>query len=239
MLGTGQSHWARADHRVPAEMPVSGKVEGIRSYGVPFWIPGTQTWISSLLITKPRGWFRDSDPFSEGGLAARGHTQQDGVADKFMTDLDIRWHNALFVDRSNGEHWSLTDQRAFFSHWWLVLDTADGAPVVQAMVFAATLTDTNGDGKLDNQDATVAVITDADGRHAQAVTPADAQLSTVHYFSGGDYLAFELRYDENRDGEFESTEPLRIVYLSLDDETRTVRPWQDADFEHRLEAINE
>lgn len=226
-----------AQSRVPAAMKTGGEIDGQLTYGSPYRLPGQTSWISSFTVTKSRSLFRDSNPFSEGGLASKGAHYDDGTAPpERLRSAPIGWHNAIFVDRASGEEWPLLKERGFLSKWWMLLEPVpqewkDGEPYVQAssaLLFAATLVDSNGDGRLDDRDASTAVMTAGDGRGARPVTPPGTQLSSIGYLAGENALAFSLRLDEDGDGEFEESDPVRLYLLSLDGEATIAQPWHGA-----------
>lgn len=229
------------DWRVPAAMHTKGTIDGIPSYGVPIRLAGHEVWLSSFMLSKERSFFRDSDPFAEGGLAGRAAAQRQTPAASMLLTNDVRWHNALFVDRSSDEQWPLVSGRAFVSRWYLIVDNTELGPSIRAMVFAVTLDDTNRDGSLDDTDAAVAILTRGDGRDAKIVTPREAQLNGVRWDPKKGYLSFELRFDEDKDRAYERTDRLRQHFLEITKtglaRDETARPWHSRDAEQGLEGI--
>lgn len=223
--------------RTPVPMRPEGPIEGLRTYGAPIKVSGHPVWLSPFVITRPRSIFRDSDPFAEGGTAVQGDSYDDGTEGAWLAMNDVRWQNALFVDRDSGEQWNLLDRRAYVSRWWLVVTQGEGEPVSERMIFAVTVDDTEKDQDLDDQDACVALMTDGAGRDPVVVTPPEAQLAAVRLHAGGRYLSFELRFDEDGDGEFEGDEPVREWYLDLDAGDRVAKPWNRPEAEARLEEL--
>lgn len=181
--------------RIPAAMPTEGKVGGLPTYGVPHQLPGRNTWISSFVLTKDPWIFRDSDPYSEGGLAGSGISQVERAQPAQLQSVDVRWHDAVFSNGQGTESWSLLNKRGFISHWWLMIDAVDGAPLSRFSVFSAVVNDTNDDGVLNDKDAVVAILTDGNGRHAEVATPEHMQLAAVHYMPETEMLGFEVRED--------------------------------------------
>lgn len=223
--------------RVPAAMKTDGEIGGLLTYGAPYRLPGQTSWISSFTVTNSRSLFRDSNPFSEGGLASKGRYFDDGAAQPTrLHSVPIGWHNAVFVDRASGEEWPLLSERGFLSKWWILLepvpkewkDEEGYKQASKALLFAATLVDSNGDGRLNDRDASTAVMTKGDGREARAVTPAGTQLSSVGFLADENALAFALRLDEDGDGVFEESDPVRLYLLSLDGQASMAQPWHGA-----------
>jgi hypothetical protein len=233
---TTASHRSNSSHRVPVAMPVSGEVKGVPTYGIPFRVPGHKTWISSFVITKSRSIFRDSDPFSEGGLAGSGQAAADSIRPHQLRAIDVRWHDAVFTDGRGGKSWSLLDRRGFIAHWWMLVDNSEGRVTTQLSIFSAVIDDTNSDGFLDNKDAAVAILTGGDGRHANMVTPRHMQLAAVRYVPEHKLISFDLREDSNEDGVFASDEPMHFYFLDQSLDTPTAKPWHKNSFQEELES---
>ncbi|MEX1025483.1 MAG: hypothetical protein WD226_10455 [Planctomycetota bacterium] len=227
---------------VPAAMPVEGAVKGTLTFLRPRSLPGGDVWITPCFHARGASMFRDSDPFREGGRAARGETDGRGGESAVLVDQSVRWHDALFVDRDAGDRWLLLERRAFVSRWWVLLqrlpDDRDGTrDVARAMVFAVTLDDTDGDGDLTDRDAAVALMTDGDGRGAHIVTPHGEQLHAVNIDGSGPTLIFTTRVDRDGDAKFEADEPLRHATLELDGVAAVASPWIEPEDTERLERL--
>ncbi len=231
-----ESTMMASNARVPVAMPTAGEIEGQRTYGVPMQMPGHTTWLSSFVITKHKAFYRDKDPFVEGGLAVDASTKSARPSPRLIT-RPIRWHNAAFVDRADGSQWTLLEDRGFLSHWWVVTQPVDNQWVSSLQVFAATIDDTNGDGTLDNKDACVAILVGGDGRNARIVTPRNTQLNTVRLHENAGYVTFELRFDSDKNGKFDKEDDLRLYYLSKDQIEGPAVPWHGAEFESQLESV--
>ncbi len=236
MPDTQVQHWNQSRDRVPAAMPTTGEVDGVPTYGTPFQLPGHKTWVSSLVMTKGNSIFRDSDPFSEGGLAGSGTTSANATLPPQFHSIEVRWHDAVFTDGRGGESWSLLGQRGFVSHWWLMLDVADNKATSLLSIFSAVIDDTNGDGFLDDKDAAVAIIADGNGRNPHVVTPRNLQLASMRYMAKSNLIGFELREDANKDGKFTSDEPVRFYFLDQSMDTRMAKPWHTDGFRQDLEG---
>ena len=232
--------YGRMDRRVPAEMPTTGAVKGQATYDLPIWVPGTDTYLSGFLVTRERSLFRDGDPFTKEGIAARGATAGDGTSRGRIDSFPVRWHNALLVDRTQGESWQLLDRRGFVSRWWVISRRDDLAFASQLMIFAATIEDSNGDGVLNNEDATVAWVTAGDGRGGRIVTPPGVQLNAVHYFDARGWVALEWRTDRDGDGQFEGEDPLHLYTFPLERALNgeiELQPWHGASAMAALEEL--
>ncbi len=216
-------------------MPVEGAVEGLPVHGSPVQLPGHDTWISSFVITKESSIFRNSDPFSMGGLAGSGGSQADQSSPPQLHSIRVRWHDALFSNGRGTDSWSLLNKRGFISNWWIMAEDVDGSPISQFNVFSAVISDTNNDNFLNDKDAAVAIITDGSGRNIQVATPEHMQLVTVRYWADEKMLGFELREDKNGDGIFASDEPIHLYFRHPFEEAATTMPWHTKRFQGSLE----
>lgn len=222
--------------RIPTAMPTEGAVEGLGTYGIPFQLPGSETWISSFVITEDPWLFRDPDQFSEGGLAGSGVTQAGSSRPAEFRSIDVRWHDAVFSNGQGTESWSLLNRRGFISNWWLLLDSTEDASFARLSVFSAVIDDTNGDGFLDNMDAAVAIVTDGEGRHIEIATPEHMQLAAVHYLRDTQMLGFEVREDKDGDGKFSSDEPLHYYFRFPFADSALTKPWHTGELQADLES---
>lgn len=201
-----------------AKTPAKGEVEGYPAFGEPFKLPGVTTHVIPFSRTEKKRWYSDEDHFDEGGLAASG--ERSSLRVRTMSQ-PIRWHNAVLHDAETGEQWTLLDRRGVISRFWMKVRPAEGGGhAVRGLLFAVTHDDTNGDGRLDNRDASRALMTDGDGRNPRYVTPTDLQLSDVLFdnmFNGhGNIAVLLLREDADGDGGFRESEiPVRFT-LDLD-----------------------
>ena len=213
-----------------AKTPAQGEVDGYPAFGEPFELPGATTHVIPFSRTEKKRWYSDDDHFNEGGLAASGSAST--VRARTMTQ-PIRWHNAVMHDVATGEQWTLLGDRGVISRFWMKVGALEGdGDVVRGLIFAVTVDDTNGDGVLDDRDATRALMTDGDGRNPRFVTPHELQLSDTLFdnmFNGyGNVAVLLLREDADEDGGFEESEiPVRYT-LDLDGDGPAVPLVRDA-----------
>ena len=210
-----------------SETPVSEAVSGRPTWGRPLELLGTPSRILPYAREHQLTWFSDRDTFSEGGHAARGSgyessyylgTGLDQAEQRRRTRTErLRWHNGVVVDLSGGAQWPLLEERGVLSRYWVRIDRGeDGRGGVTALLFAATVEDTNGDGKLDDRDAARALQVDADGRDPRFVTPAGTQLREVLFDSELDVAILMLASDDDGDGVFSADEAVDPYLLELD-----------------------
>ena len=228
--------------RDPSPMRISGRIDGIPSYGMPFRLPGHATWMTPFVVAQQSSIFRDADPFTKGGLASKSDKDQAFLFQDQLATIPIRWHNALFSTQEDGENWALLDRRGFLSRYWMLVtldEPESDSPelVAAAHLFAATLADTNGDGFLNDKDAAVIVLTDGAGRGGRTVTPPGCQVAAVRYSPEERRLLFDLRFDGDDSGTFEPLDPIEIYQMPLDDPDAVAMPWHSEGLRSHLDDL--
>lgn len=183
-----------------------GQVQGRPSFSMPIPLPGQSTSIVPFAIEDRKGWFQSDDPFSRGGYADtvyRGAAVASASVSPYYGGSS-RWHNAIVHDMKSGEEWPILTTRGVISRYELFArrDRPDQNPVSVALVFIATVQDSNADGSLDDRDASVAIVTDGDGRRPRPVTPPRAQVWSTAYDARLGLLYLYVIADTNSDGQY-------------------------------------
>ncbi len=219
-----------------AETRTDQEVEGRPTFGTPVPILGTSSRLVPFSRETKLGWFSDRDNFREGGALFFNDGGRESVPGQRQTS-SVRWHNAVVHDLRTGEQWTLLEQRGIISRFWLRVDWADERASHNGHVFGVTVTDSNGDGKLDDYDPIRALATDRDGRNPRFITPEGTRLADVHYDGQEDLAYLMVSEDADGDGEF-STEEAPRPYLYRFGENRAV-PMLMADTVERIESALE
>lgn len=202
-----QSSYVDASKAAPtiARTSASGVVEGRPSLSMPIPLPGQTTCLIPFAIEDRKGWFEDRDPFTRGGYADTRYAGPASVnAMLYSSGGSSRWHNAIVHDMKTGEEWPVLERRGVISRYeaFIRRDRPEDEPVSVALVFIATVEDSNSDGALDDRDATVAVVADGDGRRPRAVTPARAQVWSSAYDARLGLIYLYVVADTNGDGQY-------------------------------------
>jgi hypothetical protein len=199
----------RRDPHTFAFTNTKGGVEGRPTLGQPIPIPGQPTLLVPFAVESEKGLFESRDPYSRGRYGThdavmRAATSLSVSAPSAGWSSEVRWHNALFRDLKTGEQWPLLTTRGIVSRWQVlgVQPKHDEPFQTRALLFIAVLADTNKDCLLDDLDARVAILTDADGRHPRAITPPDAQVWSATYDPEKDLIFLQVVRDTNGDGKF-------------------------------------
>lgn len=174
VLSACAGHAAREDDHTIARTTAHGGIEGRPTLGMPIAIPGRHTCLVPYSLETRKRWFEDQDPHAEGLFLGNDSY----LVKPPVRGGSVRWHNAILSDLERGEQWTVLSQRGVIEHWGILgRNPRPGEPfVAEALVFIATLEDSNHDGVLDDRDASVAIVTDGDGRNPRQVTPGAAQV---------------------------------------------------------------
>jgi hypothetical protein len=189
----------RADDHTIARTRASGAIEGRRTLGMPIPIPGQGTCLIPYSLETRKRWFEDPDPYASGWYLGDDHLRAGPTRSG-----SVRWHNAILSDPSSGEQWMVLSQRGVIERWCFLgrQPRPDEPFVTEAIVFIATIEDSNRDGVLDDRDASVAIVTDGDGRNPRRVTPADAQVWSYAHDEERSRLYLLVVSDTNADGKY-------------------------------------
>lgn len=197
--------WREDDHTL-ARTRAEGALEGRPTLGMPIAIPGRPTCLIPYSLETRKRWFEDDDPWTHEGYFL-------GASRSFLPERpapggSVRWHNAILSDLSSGEQWPILSRRGVIERWGVLgrSPKSDEPFLTEAIVFIATIEDTNHDGLLDDRDAAVAIVTDADGRNPRQVTPGDAQVWNYRHDEETSHLYFLVVADTNADGKLTSAD---------------------------------
>ncbi len=233
---------SRADDHTIARTTAEGELAGRPTLGMPIGIPGHETCLIPFSIETRKWLFQDTDPYSRGGFDSGPRSPG---ADAWYLGRppaapggSVRWHNAIVRALASGEQWTILSQRGVIGHWRILgKDPRPDEPFhSEAIVFIATVADTNQDGLLDDLDAAVAIVAGGDGRDPRTVTPPEAQVWGISYDHEDSRLYLQVVADTNGDGEYTSEdEPMPFV---LDVRKReAAAPVVSEDMLRRVEAL--
>ncbi len=209
--GCGTYQYRPQDPRTISKTTSDGPVEGRPTLGHALPIPGQKTVLVPFAVESTKGLFERDDPYDRSGVSydhAYARTVSVSEAQRFGHAGSVRWHNAIVRDLNTGEQWPILGRRGVIGQWQVIPIQPDPnkPPVSRALVFVAVLDDTNRDGLLDDRDARVAILTDADGRNPRVVTPADAHVWATLYDPSQDNLYFQVARDITGDGQVTVTD---------------------------------
>ena len=178
----------------------AGEIKGRATLGQPIALPGRDTCIVPFSMKERKGFFQDRDPYTRGGYGSSWLERSWRVSS--YPGGEVRWHNAVVCDLSDGA------QRMILKTWGVITrfqalgppQTEDGRLECQAILFVATIDDTNADGYLNDRDATVVIVSRADGSNARVISPRDAQVRSIAFDYELNVLYLMVTTDTNSDG---------------------------------------
>jgi hypothetical protein len=208
---------------------------------MPIPIPGRATCVIPFGVETTKGWFQDADPFSRGGMPSKEGYGYPSTAAPWHTGAwggSVRWHNAIVRDMQTGDEWTILDQRGVVSQWWVFgpRPPKDEPFRSAAMVFIATTRDSNGDGLINDMDANVAILADADGRNPRVASPSDAQVWTTAYDDERGHIYLFVVTDTSADGRF-GTEDAGMPYVLKTDGAGQATPVLSDRIRAKVESV--
>lgn len=194
----------------------------------PVVVFGRRAVIAPFALEDRKGWDESADAFGDSNTAYGRPVENARVsvpAASYFTvgpsrqsnRIGVRWHNAVIRELDSKRSFTVLDRRGVISAWEpLWRNEGDGRKVmVDQLLFAATVEDTNKNGVLDDQDRRVALLCEWNGEHLRRVTPEDAHVRSWRFEGMLDVVFFELVFDQNHDGAFDFNDPPETWVLNL------------------------
>ena len=199
---------------------VSEPIKGRATFHLAVPLPGRDALLLPFARESAAGLFGsrknkgigDWDHFSEGGSWRRSFQASESDALRATQTEEVRWHNAVLHDFSAGTEAVVLDQKGVLSRYWMRLDRGSVEELwrVTALLFGATVHDTNGDGVLDDEDAIALIL--MDGQEARLVTAPHTDLLHLAFDPTGNRALLYLALDEDLSGTFDINEgPIPFV----------------------------
>lgn len=188
---------------------LSGEIEGRPTLGEPIALPGRDACIVPFTVEERKGFFQDRDPYTRGGYGSSWLERSWRVSS--YPGGEVRWHNAVVCDLSGGAQRMILKTRGVITRFQALgpPQTEDGRLECRAILFVATIDDTNADGYLNDRDATVVIVSRADGSNARVISPRDAQVRSIAFDYELNVLYLMVTTDTNSDGKLTFTDESR------------------------------
>jgi hypothetical protein len=226
LQGCHARYGGQVDPHTIAPTPSEGTIEGRPTLGKAMAIPGERTVIVPFAVETRKGLFESDDPYDRGGISTQHPARvRHSVGQSAAYSGSVRWHNAIIRDLDSGQEWPVLDQRGIIGEWYVMTHQAvkDGPWVSRAVVFIAVVDDTNKDGVLDNRDARIAIVADADGRNPRIVTPRDGQVWSVDFDNPLGAIFLQVASDTSGDGKVDFDDSAAPYFVLLGDRGRVQR----------------
>lgn len=216
-LFTGCATYAPQQQRIPAEVQTDRPTEGRPTLGLPVFLPQSETSVVPFTIDRPKRWLEDSDRFEAEALTKTRSTSSgqyrayDARGDVGLTQ-SVRWHNAV-IQTKDGPGQLVLDAKGFITQFdvvgqWVEEQRENPDDEItyrfdpKAVLFLATLQDTDDDKLLTSSDANVLFAADKDGGRLHKITPAGKQVQTMRYHPEQDLIVIMVTTDTDGDGLF-------------------------------------
>ncbi|MGB7440873.1 MAG: hypothetical protein WA919_07385 [Coleofasciculaceae cyanobacterium] len=113
------------------------------------------------------------------------------------------YHNFIFYNKSAQQSYLLLDKYSLITLFETIGVVEGGKQSdFKAFLFGIVENDTNGDGKLNRDDAIVAYLSDISGKKLQQITPPNTQLVSWQFDKASSKLFVKIRQDSNKDKKF-------------------------------------
>ena len=223
----------------PVTTTTAGPVEGRPTAGQPILLPPLSLTVVPFVVERPEGWIERAFSPTEFSSVSGGSTHRRRSNSGYRASGlgDVRWHNALLIDPVAGTGALLLNKKAQILGFGVLTvepEEREALPEIRHLLFEVARTDTNGDGRLDADDASVALIVEPDGSGARAVTPAGMHLVYAGMAEPLGGVLFGLRRDADGDSTFTTADPIETWFLRNDAAPGDLaKPLVDADLVER------
>ena len=119
-------------------------------------------------------------------------------------------YNLIFYSKKDASTNTLLDKKAIIKSFDLIEKKAIGKPVKKFWLYRIIEKDTNIDGKLDYQDATIGYLSDLSGRNLQQITPDNTQLNSWNVVQSTGAIFLEITKDTDGDKKFDTKSYIRV-----------------------------
>ncbi|MEO1762286.1 MAG: hypothetical protein AAFR83_10005 [Cyanobacteria bacterium J06629_18] len=119
-------------------------------------------------------------------------------------------YNLIFYSKEDASTNALLDKKAIIKSFDLIEKKTIGQPVKRFWLYRIVEKDTNGDDKLNYQDATIGYLSDLSGRNLQKITPDNTQLNSWKVVQSTGAIFLEITKDTNNDNKFDTKSYIRV-----------------------------
>lgn len=250
---TSQSRLAYRQH-IPSEVKVDEPTAGRPTLSQPIQLPASDYFVVPFTIDRAKRWIDNSDTFTTGRISKSRSDSYPGVmaqAEQYGNigiSQSVRWHNAI-IGKEGSAGKLVLDQRGVISMFevvgpWVEIDDpqrdADDPVewefVPKAVLIRATLSDTDKDGQLTNQDADVLLAGDPNGAGLHPITPPNTKVWSTRYNTKLNRILIMVASDTNDDGLFTQADSA-APYLYTPGDRGTAKPMVDPRLTEQAERL--
>ncbi|MEM7713719.1 MAG: hypothetical protein AAF349_09120 [Cyanobacteria bacterium P01_A01_bin.68] len=119
-------------------------------------------------------------------------------------------YNLIFYSKKDASTNALLDKKAIIKSFDLIEKKTIGQPTKRFWLYRIIDKDTNGDDKLNYQDATIGYLSDLSGRNLQKITPDNTQLNSWKIVQSTGAIFLEITKDTDNDKKFDTKSYIRV-----------------------------
>lgn len=144
--------------------------------------------------------------------------ERDSIFSKDSYDRKgINYYNIIFSSKKDAKSHLLLNKKAIITSFDLLEYRKDKEqPPIRYWIYRIIEKDTNGDKKINYEDATVGYLSDMSGKNLQRITPENSQLinwSVVHSMGA---LFLKITNDSDNDKKFTERDKTHYIRVNLD-----------------------
>ena len=122
----------------------------------------------------------------------------------------INVYNLIFYSKKDASKNVLLDRKAIIKSFDLIEKKSIGQPIKRFWLYRIIEKDTNGDDKLNYQDATIGYLSDLSGKNLQKITPDNTQLNSWKIVQSTGAIFLEITKDTDNDKKFDTKSYIRV-----------------------------
>ncbi len=119
-------------------------------------------------------------------------------------------YNIIFYSKKDASTNVLLDKKAIIKSFDLIEKKAIGKPIKRFWLYRIIENDTNIDGTLNYQDATIGYLSDLSGRNLVQITPDNTQLNSWKIVQSTGAIFLEITRDTDNDKKFDRKSYIRV-----------------------------
>jgi len=119
-------------------------------------------------------------------------------------------YNLIFYSKKDASKNVLLDRKSIIKSFDLIEKKTIGQPIKRFWLYRIIEKDTNGDDKLNYQDATIGYLSDLSGKNLQKITPDNTQLNSWNIVQSTGAIFLEITKDTDNDKKFDTKSYIRV-----------------------------
>lgn len=126
------------------------------------------------------------------------------------------YNNIIFYRKKDGETNILLNKKAIINGFDLLEEKKAGKSSYRYWLYQIIDSDTNGDQKLDTQDAKIGYLSDLSGNNLQQITPNNSQILNWTLVQSAGTIFIKILKDSDNDRKFTEKDETNFIRVNLD-----------------------